>query len=449
MNKTLKTRLATFVGAILTAVVLILWTAQDSWRQAEGLRVHLTTVQLESFRIADRFQQTLQQLNNLLLRFAITRSPDHWAEFDRRSKDLDTWIDEQRPHLTTEPERLRLDEINASYTNYMQAAQQIEARVRTTGAGATLAEFSGFEQQSEQLLNLGFALAQEHQQSLNAFLHQTNRSLRRLQILLLLSLFCLLLLFSGLAIITYRGLIAPLQLKLIETQALIERHEKLASLGLLAAGVAHEIRNPLTAIKARLFTLQRRLTRDTPNFTDSEIIAQEINRLERIVKDVLQFARPSDPELIVTPAAHLLHDVEALLKPVLAKARILLQVAEVTPAEVRADPQQMKQVLINLIRNAADSIGEGGTITLRARTDHKKRAGVRTEVVILEIADTGQGIPADVQKRLFDPFFSTKESGTGLGLPIASRIVEKHGGALQYQTEVNHGTTFGIVLPRA
>ena len=103
MNKTLKIRLATFICAIITAVVLILWTAQDSWRQAEGLRVQLTTVQLESFRIADRFQQTLQQLNNLLLRFAISRSPAHWAEFDRRSKELDTWIDEQRPHLTTEP----------------------------------------------------------------------------------------------------------------------------------------------------------------------------------------------------------------------------------------------------------------------------------------------------------------------------------------------------------
>ena len=117
-------------------------------------------------------------------------------------------------------------------------------------------------------------------------------------------------------------------------------------------------------------------------------------------------------------------------------------------------------MLINLIQNAAESIGREGTITLRARTTlmalagpprHSSRAkgGHATPVVILEVIDTGKGIPLKVQERLFDPFFTTKEAGTGLGLSIAVRIVEKHGGALQYQTEVHRGTTFGIVLPRA
>ena len=113
------------------------------------------------------------------------------------------------------------------------------------------------------------------------------------------------------------------------------------------------------------------------------------------------------------------------------------------------DLAQIKQVLINLVQNAADSITQGGTITLRARHDRKNLPQGETDVVILEVADTGDGIPPEVEKRLFDPFFTTKETGTGLGLPIAARIVEKHGGALQYQTQVNHGTTFGIVLPQA
>ena len=85
---------------------------------------------------------------------------------------------------------------------------------------------------------------------------------------------------------------------------------------------------------------------------------------------------------------------------------------------------------------------------MRARLDRKRLTEHETEVVILEVADTGKGIPPDVQKRLFDPFFTTKDTGTGLGLSIAARIVEKHGGALQYQTQVNRGTTFGIVLRR-
>jgi len=104
-------------------------------------------------------------------------------------------------------------------------------------------------------------------------------------------------------------------------------------------------------------------------------------------------------------------------------------------------------VLINLVQNAAESIGRDGTVTLGARQSTGRLGDGETSVVILEVTDDGKGIPPEVEKRLFDPFFTTKESGTGLGLSIAARIVQMHGGALQYQTRPNHGTTFGIVLP--
>jgi signal transduction histidine kinase len=116
---------------------------------------------------------------------------------------------------------------------------------------------------------------------------------------------------------------------------------------------------------------------------------------------------------------------------------------------LRADSGHLKQVLINLVRNAAEAITGAGTVTLRARAARAPLGGRETEAVILEVADTGQGISPAVEKRLFDPFFSTKETGTGLGLPIAARLVEKHGGLLQYQTQPGHGTIFGVVLPRA
>jgi len=111
------------------------------------------------------------------------------------------------------------------------------------------------------------------------------------------------------------------------------------------------------------------------------------------------------------------------------------------------DVALIKQVLINLIRNAAESIEGGGTVTLRVRTDRVALQGDECAVTILEVADTGKGIPPEIEKRLFDPFFTTKEAGTGLGLSIAMRVVDKSGGVLQYQTQVGRGTTFGIVLP--
>jgi len=448
VSSTLKFRLVVFVAGIVTAVMLLVWTAQGVWSRIDVLRDRLTSVYLQSFTIADRFQQSIQKLNNTLLLYTINRHDSDWQMFLRESHELDRWIDEQRPNLRTSNEVAKLNLIDVAYDDYRAAATNIAARVRYPDGQISLADFHDFVGQSERLLGLGFQLANEHRRSLDVFLTNSSNSLIQIRRLLLASLASLLLLLTGLAVMIYRGMIAPLQVKLIESQALIERNEKLASLGMLAAGVAHEIRNPLTAIKARLFTLQKRLAGGSSNYADSEVIAQEINRLDRIVKDVLQFARPSEPELAVVSACEPLRQVRALMAPQLAHARIRLDLHDGCEAKVKVDAAQIKQVLINLIQNAAEAIGADGTVTLNAHTETKRLSGTKTDVVVLEVSDTGSGIAPEVEKRLFDPFFSTKESGTGLGLAIASRIVEKHGGALQYRTEVNHGTTFGIVLPR-
>jgi signal transduction histidine kinase len=253
----------------------------------------------------------------------------------------------------------------------------------------------------------------------------------------------------ALALLAYRDLIVPLRVKLVESQSQAEHHEKLASLGLLAAGVAHEIRNPLTAIKAAVFIQQKKFPPGSPEAADAALVQREILRLERIVTEFLQFARPAEPELATIPSDQPLKEVQSLLGPALAKNNIRLLLEDSAPLSVKVDGEQMKQVLINLVQNAADSIGRDGAITLRSRADRKPLAQGETDVVILEVADTGPGIAPEVEKRLFDPFFTTKAEGTGLGLSIAACIVQKHGGALQYQTQVNHGTTFGIILPRA
>jgi signal transduction histidine kinase len=217
----------------------------------------------------------------------------------------------------------------------------------------------------------------------------------------------------------------------------------------LAAGVAHEIRNPLTAIKFRLFSLRKSLPAADHDNEDAAVIASEISRLERIVKDFLQFARPSEPALVTVPAQRIAEEVCSLLKGQLEKSAIELKLESVEPAWVRADTQQINQVLINLIQNAADSIGNSGEITLRVRNAAGPVRKGGPPSVLLEVADDGRGISPEVQQRLFDPFFSTKDGGTGLGLPIAARIVEKHGGQLHYHTERNRGTTFTVVLPSA
>jgi len=233
----------------------------------------------------------------------------------------------------------------------------------------------------------------------------------------------------------------------LHAERLLEKQAKLASLGTLAAGIAHEIRNPLTSVKARLYTLDKHLEAPSLARKDAEIISTEVARLENIVQSVLNFARPSEPELKTICAQDLLREVHSLMASTLDDRRMQFTVEPGPDQFISADTSHLKQVLINLVRNAVEAIETEGTITLRARRSRATLEERDTEAVILEVADTGRGIPPEVEKRLFDPFFTTKETGTGLGLSIAARIVEKHGGVLQYQTRVGHGTTFGIVLP--
>jgi len=245
-----------------------------------------------------------------------------------------------------------------------------------------------------------------------------------------------------------RMVVAPLHLKLAESETM----NKLAHFGQLAAGLAHEIRNPLTAIGARLHTLQKGLAEGSPEFQDASIIRNEMRRLDRIVKEFLTLARPAEPKLVPMSAGPLLKKTRELLASQFETKSetqsVQLTVGPVAEGQFRGDEPQLKQVLINLIQNAAESMEDkGGPIVLRARKDRAKLNGRETDAIIIEVEDAGPGIPPEIQQRLFDPFFSTKEHGTGLGLAIAARIVDKHGGALTFDTHLNRGTTFGIVLP--
>lgn len=449
MHPAIQLRLTAFIVALVMVFAAIVWTAHTSWQRFGALRERLNSVQSESFRIAEHFQNSVLDLNNLLLNFERDRQPATWKEFHKQCTALNKWIDDQKPLCSSSREKELLDQLDRTYDAYLGVATNLETSVfapRTPDRA--LAEYLSVKTQTDNLLSLGIELANAHRNTLTAFINDSNVSLRHLRTVLLVALTALLLLSCGLASVVYRDLIAPLRVKLVESHALLERQEKLASLGMLAAGVAHEIRNPLTAIKARLFTQQKVLKAGTPEQIDAEVIGHEINRLERIVKDVLLFARPSEPEFVVVPAGEPLRQVEALLGKQLSEANIRLVVEEHPGASIRIDMQQLQQVLINLVQNAADSIGQNGSITLRTRTENLRRSERMQSVVVLEVADTGKGISPEVEKRLFDPFFTTKDAGTGLGLPIAARIVEKHGGSLSYQTQVGHGTTFGIVLPR-
>ena len=447
MTSAIKIRMASFAVAIAAVSLMIGWGAYSTWRQVERLGEKFTRVQIESFQTADQFRANLQELDSILLQAQLRREVPKWDVFFREMKKLDEWIDLQRPILTTPQEKQVLDQINTAYDGYQNAAHNLQKIESHDGEEALRTGFQKLEGESSKLLSIGYRLVDAHRESLTQFLLESRQSLFFLRTLMLGALVVLLILGALLSTFVYRDMIQPLRMQLVETHAILERHEKLASLGVLAAGVAHEIRNPLTAIKARLFMQQKMLKPGSSEYKDATLIGDEINRLERIVKEVLQFASPADPKLETIPADLPLQEARELLRPQLQRNGIEVQVEAEKDISIRIDVQQMKQVLINLIQNAAESIDKNGRIVLRVLNRQQNLNGQAQDVVCIEVADTGKGMTAEVQKRLFDPFFSTKQTGTGLGLAIAARIVEKHHGALEFQTRQGVGTTFRIILP--
>lgn len=437
--------------AVVTLALALLTTAIKSrtWKELERLEQDVALVEAETYFFGLRLRDGVLRLNGALLRYQLSKSdPVEREAFHAVTREMDFLIKNTLPSLRSADERVLGTQVEQAFRTYLaKASPLLDKTVRAVRRDSSAEVQEQITQVSQPLLSACDRLAALQHKSWSQFLDGTRSSLLSLRRWSLISTVLLVALMGAFAVLVYRIAVAPLHRKLTETQTSLERQEKLACLGALTAGVAHEIRNPLTAIKLRLFSLKKALPASLADGEDVQVIGLEINRLERIVKEFLQFARPAEPEMVEIPAQRLLEEVQGLLRAQLEKQGIALSVEVADSAWLRVDKQQMEQVLINLIQNGAESIGRQGEITLRARHGASRQGGQSRPAVVIEVADTGKGIPCEAQKRLFDPFYSTKQGGTGLGLPIAERIVERHGGVILFQTQLERGTTFQIVLP--
>lgn len=455
-----KLRLFGFALAVLLLVGLVGWAGQTAWLELNHLRKNFGAVQSESFHRAERVEAGILNLNETVLRYDLHKVPQDKTDFHDESEVLKEWIKAQNASVTIPIELELLRQIEAAFMAYLARTTKLLEERAQVGSIPSSKEVLEKVENTGEILGLCQRLKTLERAALSQFVEDSHEAMGGLQRLLIALVVLVLILGFTATSLIYRAKIAPLRAQLVKSRAIIGRQEKLAALGTLAAGVAHEIRNPLTAINVRLHGLKKILIPGSSEYEDATVIGQEIQRLDRIVQAVLQFARPAEPRLVTITTESLFRRVQDLLGSQLEKVSIQLNVPASATHWIRVDPEQLDQVLINLIQNAADSIGRDGTITLRARSapmplkslprrSFRAKKEPATPSVVLEVIDTGNGIPPKVQERLFDPFFTTKEAGTGLGLSIAARIVEKHGGALQYQTDVDRETTFGIVLPRA
>jgi len=231
--------------------------------------------------------------------------------------------------------------------------------------------------------------------------------------------------------------------KLTQAQDQSLRNERLATIGQMAAQVAHEIRNPLVTIGGFARTLKKSETvaGDEELGLITQIIADEVTRLEKILNNVLDFVKLTKPEFQQEDLNRIIQESVLMVQDQLNQQEISMQkYLDLNLPRLKLDPQQLKQVLINIIQNAIYSIKNGGLITIRTFRREDNFAAV-------EIEDTGIGIPDDVLQDMFNPFFTTKPNGSGLGLSITQRIIHAHGGKIDVKSQVGKGTTFSFVLP--
>ena len=226
-----------------------------------------------------------------------------------------------------------------------------------------------------------------------------------------------------------------------KTQEQLIQSSRLSALGQLSAGVAHEIRNPLTSIRILIHSLLDRLSPEDIRREDIEVIENEIERINQIIKQFLDFARPSKPKMERVDINQLIADTLLLLFHELVEQEVEVEQDLMPLPYILADREQMRQIFINLILNAMQAMPGGGRL--------KVSTAVEGSHVRICFQDEGRGIPESIKEKLFEPFFTTKEEGIGLGLSITKRIVEDHQGRIEVDSSEGEGATFAVILPVA
>jgi signal transduction histidine kinase len=228
---------------------------------------------------------------------------------------------------------------------------------------------------------------------------------------------------------------------MLDTQEQLRQSERLAALGSMSAGLAHEIRNPLHTMQLLVYAMQKDCPRSSTLFADLEVFQSEVGRLTLLVEQFLDFVRPKRPQVTPQKLQEIMEETLLLVRTEANRHGIRMD--KKWPGDlpiVWVDGAQIKQVFLNILLNAMQAMRSGGVIEVRMHADG--------ECITTEIHDQGEGMPAEVKAQLFTPFFTTKPKGVGLGLSISQRIIAGHRGAIRITSQQGAGTTVRIALPR-
>jgi signal transduction histidine kinase len=474
------------LSGILTALVLIsvigggvmIWYTY----RMEGLLSDIINKHVAAFEAAEALETTLVNQKGFVSYYFLDKDPDWLRQLGEYRQIFRNRLDEAKRNANNPILRDILEQIEIEYNQYTESKDQVIDYYKV----GKIAEGAALHKQVRGGFFIIFALCEKYKQIHKDQIMQTREKTeyqaRHLRIIAAAAAGASFLLALGMIFFLYSQILGPVHRLAQEAsgrsegggekneitslhrsvQGLLEdvdttrqeleksrehllQSEKLALVGKLAAGMAHSIRNPFTSVKMRLFSLSRALELTDTQKDDLAVISDEIRHIDTIVQNFLEFSRPPrlqiqqiSPSMVVDQALQLLvHRLNSYAVKITLDREIQLP-------KILIDPEQLKEVFVNLIVNACEAMDSGGKIIIREKVGIVPELGLAE---IIELSDNGPGISEAIIEKVFQPFFTTKEEGTGLGLSIASRIIEEHRGRLEVDSPDGHGTTFRILLP--
>lgn len=470
--------MASLAAALLWSVACGVWTAH----QSEVALTFLVGRSFASLREARELASSLGSQKDILASYLLSSTPESLERWNQEGRSFEEKLKKVRESVSTPSQRDLVHELESRYIHYRYSVEQAISLRNSAAFPEAVALPIPVEKQLKEMTSLVQDLGKSvetHAGEKTAELEKQVRWSRRLFYAGTLS--CLLL-SGGLGFFVFGRILGPVrrlalvaspglreaevkdevkelgrrvyslmkdvdetQTELQQSREQVFQSEKLAMVGKLAAGMAHTIRNPLTSIKMRLFSLRRTLSLNPVQKEDFEVISEEIRHIDTTVQNFLEFSRPPklkiqniSPSDVVDMAIQLLrHRIETYgMEVELYRQRKL--------PSIDGDPEQLKEVLVNLIINACEAMEEGGRIVIREEEGFAEALG---RVVVIRVSDNGPGMPESIHEKVFQPFFTTKDGGTGLGLSIAARIIQDHRGFLNLKSREGKGTTLTITLP--
>ncbi|MBW2708815.1 MAG: histidine kinase [Deltaproteobacteria bacterium] len=470
--------LTTLVLVTLLGGLVMVWYTY----RMEGLLTHIISKNMATFYAAEGLEISLVNQKGFVSYYFLDGDPDWLRQLGEYRQIFKERLKESKALAGDERQMAAIAKIEAEYGRYVLLKDQVILHYKggDREAGARLHKET--RNRFFNILNLCDAYKALHREAIEQARDKSFRQARNLRFVAGIAILTVLILGVLLAFVLTKQILIPIRRLALEadrdveppgggdevnvlsqsvrglikdadhTQVALQKSretllqaEKLASVGKLAAGMAHSIRNPLTSVKMRLFSLHRALELSPIQRDDFEVISEEIRHIDTIVQNFLEFSRPPKLKTQKISPSEVVDLVLQLLRHRLESYNVAATVRRQTPLpEIQADPEQLKEVLINLLENACEAMEGGGAIVIQEDEGFSEPDG---PVVIIRITDTGPGIQKSIQEKVFQPFFTTREDGTGLGLSIAGRIMEGHGGGLELISERGEGTTFVITLP--